>query len=278
MHKCLLKQQAKIVSKNFDVVSYPVSGIEQLFLAYNPVIPAGTLPTDASFYIQLTIRGEKGDTGTDGIDGVDGASGLGLSPRGAWVNNKEYFQYDLVSHSGYLWYALEDNTADEPKSTSVIWVQIDIALQVSYGTETPFYLSEGGVWNHLQDDGRIIMKTKLNDGSFQPFYPETKADYVKFANGENLQTFISKQTFDRDDVITNVSESSNVTTMMAKLKGNTGIIVGKQIVTDSLKINNMFKTETTIYDNTGIYVVYKGTTIITRMDDGSYESITELTI
>ena len=258
----------------FDVVKYPINGIKQYFSVISSEITAGTLPTDTSKYMQLSMKGDKGDTGEDGIDGtngVDGASGLGLSPRGAWISNKEYFQYDLVSHGGVLWYALQDNVASEPIPSSNIWVNIDIALQVSYGTEEPIRLSDGGVWLHLQEDGRVVMKTKQQNGDFIVIYPETKADYIRSADGVNLQRLIYQHAFDRDDVdVTSSDIVNDVMTVSAKLKSNSNITVATNVITDTSDVDNKITSEFTVYDNTGVYVVYKTTTPITENVDGSF--------
>lgn len=263
----------------FDVVKYPIDGVKQYFSVINSEITAGTLPTDTTKYMQLSMKGDKGDAGQDGTNGSDGASGLGLSPRGAWVDNLPYFQYDLVSHDGCLWYCLQDNLAEEPLDASTIWVKINIALQVSYGTTTPTNLANGGVWLHLQDDGRVVIKTKQQNGEFIAIYPETKAEYITSTNGENLQRLIYQHTFDRDDVDVSVSAVVNDTmTVSAKLKNNPSITVATNVVTDTTDINKQMVSEFTVYDNTGVYVVYKTITTITENVDESLTITTSVTI
>jgi len=254
----------------FDVVKYPINGVKQYFSVISSEIVAGTLPTDTTKYMQLSMKGDKGDAGQDGTNGSDGASGLGLSPRGAWVNNLQYFQYDLVSHNGYLWYCLQNNLAEEPTDVSTIWVKINIALQVSYGITTPTNLANGGVWLHLQDNGRVVMKTKQENGEFIAIYPETKAEYIRSANGENLQRMIYQHTFDRDDIDVTVSAViDDVMTTSAKLKSNPSIVVVTNVTTDTMDTNNQMTSEFTVYDNTGVYVMYKTTTTITENEDES---------
>ncbi len=254
----------------FDVVKYPINGIKQYFSVISSEITAGTLPTDATKYMQLSMKGDKGDAGQDGTNGSDGASGLGLSPRGGWVNNLQYFQYDLVSHGGYLWYCLQNNLAEEPTTTSTIWVKIEIALQTSYGTTTPSNLVEGGLWLHLQGNGRVIMKTKQSDGSFVTMYPETKASYITSTDGVDLQDLIYQHTFDRDDINVSVSPFVNDEMVtLAKLKSNSSIVVATNVTTDTIDTNNQMTSEFTVYDNTGVYVMYKATTTITENEDES---------
>ena len=144
----------------YDVVRYPVDGIKQYFLVIGNDIQVGDAPTNSDGYLQLTIKGDKGDAGytpqkgidyfdgytpVKGLDYTDGVSGLGMSPRGAWVNNVDYFQYDVVSHNGYLWYCLDDNITKEPSDESDIWVRFNISMQSAVGTEIPTNLEDGGI-------------------------------------------------------------------------------------------------------------------------------------
>ena len=247
---------------HFDVVRYPVDGVIQYFLVYEDGIVAGEIPTESEKYIQISMKGDKGDPGQtpikgiDYVDGIDGAPGLGLSPNGAWVNNKEYYQYDLVSHNGYLWYALTDNLAEEPIDGSTFWQRIKITLQVATSTETPVNLEDGGLWLHMQDDGHIIMKTKNEAGEYVALMPETQAKYVFDEVGESLQKKIYRHYFDRDDVKITMVETDNVYTTTATLL-NTTIDVAKAVMTDNLDVDGTATEEFTVYDETGVYVMYK---------------------
>lgn len=113
----------------YDVIKYPVDGVKQYFLVIGNNIEAGDIPLenlDNEKYLQLSIKGDKGDTGEagytpiKGIDYNDGVDGLGMSPKGAWLSNREYLQYDLVSHNGFLWYCIDSNLNQEPSDDSDI--------------------------------------------------------------------------------------------------------------------------------------------------------------
>ena len=93
----------------YNVVQYTVGNVTSAYMAIQIDIPIGTLPTDSSYYICMTLQGEQG------------ASGTGCSPRGAWNATVNYYADDMVSHNNALWYALEDNTNAEPSKTSTSW-------------------------------------------------------------------------------------------------------------------------------------------------------------
>ena len=243
----------------FDVVRYPVDGVSQYFLVYGDEIEAGEIPTESEKYLQMSIKGDTGEAGytpIKNIDYFDGVSGLGLSPRGAWVNNLDYFQYDLVSHNGYLWYCLEDNIAKEPSVDSV-WVKIEISMQSSVGSDIPTNLEEGGIWMHMQDDGHIVMKTKNSDGEYVVMYPETQASYVKDATGTSLQRKIYQHYFERDDVMVTLTDTDPVFTTKATLLGSGSIVVAEATLTDNSDVDGTMTREFTAYDETGVYVMYR---------------------
>lgn len=93
----------------YDVVFYPIEGAEQAFMCISTNTPIGTIPTEESYWIPLTMRGEQG------------ASGIGLTPRGMWQSSVSYTQYDVVSYQNNLWYALQDNNGQTPFSGSQYW-------------------------------------------------------------------------------------------------------------------------------------------------------------
>lgn len=272
----------------YDVVRYPVDGLNQYFLVIGNDIKAGDIPTETDGYIQLTIKGDKGDKGDtgyspvkgvdyfDGIDGTDGVDGIGMNPKGAWANNRDYFQYDLVSHNGYLWYCLEDNIAQEPNDDSAIWVKFNISMQSAVGTDIPTNLENGGIWMHLQDDGHIILKTKNENGEYVPMYPETQASYVKDANGKSVQRWIYQHYFEREDVKIEFEDTDPVFTLTARLLSNENIIVAKHTITDSVSTNKQKVHEFTAYDETGIYVMYRTKIVDTWENNYKVSSVTEV--
>lgn len=270
----------------YDIVRYPIDGLKQYFMVISNDIPAGTLPTNISCYLQLSMKGDKGDTGEagytpiKGIDYNDGVDGIGMSPKGGWVSNREYYQYDLVSHNGFLWYCVDDNLNEEPSDDSDIWIKMAIPMQTAVGSDMPTNLESGGLWMDLQEDGHVVIKTKSTDGTYSVLYPETKAEYIKDAVGESLQRKIYQHYFERDDVKLTFNDDEPVFSCVATLTSNDSIVVAKatltDIVTDDKKQDVL---EFTCYDDTGVYVMYKTKRVGTQTNSGkTYEMVTEVLI
>ncbi len=258
----------------FDIVTYPVDGVPQVFLVYGNNIEAGDIPTQhQDKFLQISMKGDRGNDGytpIKGIDYFDGVSGLGLTPRGEWIRNREYFQYDLVSYQQFLWYCTEDNLAQEPSDSSTIWHKMPLSIQTYIGTDRPDTLEEGGLWLHLQEDGHVIMKKRNSDDTFEPIYPETFAAYVKDATGQSLQRKIYQHYFERDDIQIKIIESGNVYTYTATLLTDPNITIATRMVTDHLDSDKTCTEEFTCYDETGVFVMYKCKTVLTKHEDGSY--------
>ena len=290
----------------YDVVRYPVDGVNQYFLVHANDIVAGEIPTETDKYIQLSIKGDKfvyedfteeqlaslkgakGDKGDAftfdmftaeqllSIKGEQGVSGLGMSPRGAWVNNKDFYQYDVVSHNGYLWYCIEDNLATEPSDDSTIWKKFNISMQSAVGTDVPANLEEGGIWLHTQEDGHVVIKTMNTSGEYISLYPETNAMYITDANGESLQRKLYKHYFERDDVKVKYIDNDPVYTTEARLL-STNVVVAKLVFTDNFDDKGTATEEMTIYSETGDgSVLYKCKRTFTDNGDDTYECIPEI--
>lgn len=289
----------------YDVVRYPVDGISQYFLVIGNNIESGDIPLenlDNEKYLQVSMKGDKGDQGytpqkgidyfdgytpikgvdyDDGytpiknVDYFDGQSGLGLTPRGAWAVNTEYWQYDMVSHNGFLYYCLEDNIDSEPTEDSEIWVKMNISMQVSVGTDTPSTLEQGGIWLHLQEDGRVIIKTRNETGEYTTLHPETKAEYVSDSTGKSLQRWIYQNYFERDDVTVDYVDEDPIFTFT--VTNASGIRVAQYMITDSVITTGTKVHEMTAYDEeTGETVLYKTKTVDTWKDNYNMSSVTEV--
>lgn len=271
----------------FDIVTYPVDGVPQVFLVYGNNIEAGDVPTQhKDKFLQISIKGDRGDDGytpVKGVDYFDGASGLGLTPRGEWIRNKEFYQYDMVSYNHSLWYCMENNLAEEPSDSSTVWKKIEISKQLAIGTDIPDTLEEGGLWLQLQEDGHVLMKKRTANGQFETIYPEVLADYVKDVTGQPLQKKIYQHYFERDDVKTKLSiqnnaDNTSIYTSTATLLSNPEIVVAKCVTTDKLDVDGTCVEEFTCYDETGILIMYKCKRVLTENEDGSYTSVPEVII
>lgn len=119
----------------YDVVFYPIEGAEQAFMGISTEIPIGTLPTDQTYWVPLTMRGEQG------------ASGIGLTPRGVWQSSVSYSQYDVVSYDDSLWYALQANSGQTPYSGSQYWEKFFLIPNYIVSSQSqPSNQDIGSIW------------------------------------------------------------------------------------------------------------------------------------
>jgi len=262
----------------YDIVRYPVDGLNQYFMVISSNIVAGTLPTDMSFYMQMTIKGDKGDEGytpQKNIDYWDGESGTGLSPCGAWIADRTYAQYDMVSYNGELYYLISDSSINEIPEDYNVWEKIIFSVKLDIGRDVRTDLEDEGIWFHQQEDNdsHIILKTKTSSGEFLTIYPETKEAYISDSNGINLQEKLYYLYFERLDVIvsTTIDDEAGTYKKIAKLSENEDVVVATYFIVDTLDIDGTIKTEFNIYDETGSANLYRiiETTIEVENEDGT---------
>lgn len=97
----------------YSAVTYIEHNAQQAYLCISPNCPIGTPPTDSSYWIPWTARGEKGE------------SGAGLTPRGTWDEYVDYYKDDMVSWNNKLWAAISDNVGKEPsESYGDTWIPL----------------------------------------------------------------------------------------------------------------------------------------------------------
>lgn len=253
-HECYI-----FIDGQWELIGH-IEDVKQYFMVISNDIKPEDVPTEhPDKYMQMSIKGDRGEPGytpKKNVDYWDGTPGTGMAPCGAWISTTQYTQYNLVSHNGYLWYTPNENgsVGNEPSIDSTDWIRLDISLQLAVGADAPFFLEEGGLWLHVQNDGHVILRTKDENGTFTVFYPETKAKYIFDETGENLQKKIYQHYFDRDDVKIIFKDNDPVYTMEAKLLNNPDITVAKATLTED---DNGVQTEDFVtYDETGYIVTY----------------------
>ena len=99
---------SKVSYTKYDIIIY--NGLAYMCSDFN--CPVGTPVANTNWFIPLSIVGEKGD------------SGLGLSPRGIWDSNTQYYTDDLVAYNNVLWAAHTDNINANPSDDSSIWYAV----------------------------------------------------------------------------------------------------------------------------------------------------------
>lgn len=103
-------EKSKYTKYNF--VTYKVYGVVQTFECLRDDTPIGVAPTNTTYWIPRTIKGEQGE------------SGFGFTPRGVWNEYTTYYKNDLVALNNVLWVANEDNIGQAPSKTSSVWYSV----------------------------------------------------------------------------------------------------------------------------------------------------------
>lgn len=139
----------------FDVVTYKANNAVETYMAVLDELPAGTLPTDTENWVKITLRGEQG------------ASGTGLSGRGNWDIDTQYYVDDWVAYNNTIWAAKNENINSEPYDGSPDWYAV-IRDQQHYviSSEEPTTQYTGDIWYKL-----------LPDGTIQPCYKQPDSTY-----------------------------------------------------------------------------------------------------
>lgn len=93
----------------YNAVTYEQDNAVQTYIAMQLEIPIGTLPTDINYWTCITMRGEKGDSGT------------GLTIRGDYDYDTNYYLDDFVVYNNCFWYAKKENIHQIPNKGSTNW-------------------------------------------------------------------------------------------------------------------------------------------------------------
>lgn len=97
----------------------------------------GILPTDASYWRVLTIKGERG------------MSGDGLSFTWVWNSTTEYNVNDVATYGNKWWVATQKNRGQQPANGSDYWVEVLTALpavQIPVSSVQPVDQIVGDQW------------------------------------------------------------------------------------------------------------------------------------
>ena len=124
--------------QRYDFVTYSINSKPYSFECIQLNTPIGTLPTNSSYFIQITLQGEQGISGT------------GLSPRGVWDISVQYYKDDCVAYDNKLWSALQDNIGQTPVEDSTYWVFLmQLKQQVAVSSTQPINQVVGDLWYQI---------------------------------------------------------------------------------------------------------------------------------
>lgn len=141
----------------YSIVTNIDHNIQEAYLCIKADCPIGTPPTDLTYWIPWTAKGEKGE------------SGAGLTPRGGWSEYVDYYKDDMVSWNNKLWASLNDNTGKEPSEAyGDTWFPLmefssDMLCMIDETTQSRYNLGlKGGyVWYRQEGDTTEVGKTFL---------------------------------------------------------------------------------------------------------------------
>lgn len=162
----------------YDVVGYVTGGAKQYFMGTVVTIPIGTLPTNTSYYVPLTLRGEQG------------ASGTGLAPKGNWSSVVTYVVDDCVSYNNILWASKATNLNSVPNDINTDWEKIlTTPTQFIISATEPVGQATDNFWlKTLDGDGSIEWYRKLVGGTYQRLNSKSKANLIEITDTDGYYT------------------------------------------------------------------------------------------
>lgn len=136
----------------YDVVTYSYNNAVQTYICLPQdetlrTIPAGTIPTNTTYWACITL------------EGVHGASGTGLSMRGSYDSSAVYYNDDLVTYNGLLYLATTETVEDPVSATvtkSVIYRQngsdyVEIPVGTTIDPFGTYYLNDNGTYTEISN-------------------------------------------------------------------------------------------------------------------------------
>ncbi len=116
----------------YDVVLYQ----GMTYMATKKTIPTGTLPTNTTYFVPMTIKGEKGDPGAN------------LKFCGHWDASTSYVKDDLIDYNNILWAATAANTNSVPSFSNSNWSKVVNSRQTIISSSQPEAESQeiGDMW------------------------------------------------------------------------------------------------------------------------------------
>lgn len=181
-----------------NVVSYQ----NELYFCVNKP-PIGTLPTDASFWKLLGLRGEIGYPSVD------------VTLEYKWQNNTTYQQKDVVIYNSNAYVALKQNVGVVPTSDPTTWILfIEIGkVRIHIGTIPPPLPVNDTIWFHTDSDPSVTTSNVPIYGYFKRYveatsewetmYPLTAFSWVKDFNEYRWLAKSAKQTILPTDWVDN---------------------------------------------------------------------------
>jgi hypothetical protein len=135
---------ASVKYSKYNTVKFVHNSALETFMCISNTTAIGTLPTDSSYWIPLTMRGEQG------------TAGVGLTAKGEWNSISTYPIDSLVAYNNALWGSKVANTAIVPtREASATWY-IVIEFSSEYATYTDKITAVR--YTMVMDNGKLYME------------------------------------------------------------------------------------------------------------------------
>lgn len=206
----------------YDVVLYPNADAVNAYMCISDDAPKGTVPTNTTYWIPFTYRGQQG------------ASGAGLSWRGDYSFITQYYTNDCVQHNGIVWCAKKNSLGVEPSSSaSDNWgIFMEVTKQIAFSSTQPTGQVENDIWVNTSTGE---WKRKNASGSYEALSVMTKNVYDPKNSG--IDVTVQPYTHSKSGTIHTLTGSGNNIRFVATNGFNAG---------DTIKVNGTTCTAKTI--------------------------------
>lgn len=138
-------------------------------------VPVGTLPTDTTYWLQLSLKGDRG------------SPGVNVRLRYNWESGTQYAVNDVVTYDGQMYAAKVENTNVIPGTDDNTWILFIgfPAASIAVGTTAPTVPFNNDLWLATADDPNTVTETtavlKRYDGATSAWvdmYPLTASQLI----------------------------------------------------------------------------------------------------
>lgn len=206
----------------YDVVLYPNADAVNAYMCMRDDTPKGTVPTNTTYWMPFTYRGQQG------------TSGAGLSWRGDYSSITQYYTNDCVQHNGIVWCAKKNSLGVEPSSSaSDNWgIFMEVTKQIAFSSTQPTGQVENDIWVNTSTGE---WKRKNASGSYDALSVMAKNVYDPKNTG--IDVTVQPYTHSKSGTIHTLTGSGNNIRFVATNGFNAG---------DTIKVNGTTCTAKTI--------------------------------
>lgn len=206
----------------YDVVLYPDADAINAYMCITDDTPIGTEPTNDTYWIPFTYRGQQG------------ASGAGLAWRDEYSQVVQYYKNDCVQYNGIVWCAKKDTIGVTPSSgASENWsIFMEITKQIKFSTSQPVGQVENDIWINTNTGEWKKMNAS---GSYEPMNVMVKDTYDPNDAGINIT--VQQYSHSKSGTVHDLTGTGDNIRFIATNGFNSG---------DTIKVNGIICTAKTI--------------------------------